>query len=678
MAIQIVSHKNEDSCYAVQVISQGNTYRTWLTYELHPTMPEERSLLLIKGTIDFLEEDERKAYQDLFNCLKTGVGERTEHTKSIVNLLVGGQVKLKGVRIAVHKFGPVPVYIPNKSYDIQLKSQHENVKHLKVQLALYPTMPYVLPKKHGEKGSRNQHEFMNSSSEYIKSLQIGFGRIMQRYLEDVAEDFFDIEHHLGLRRVLQRGKQAETTLTESIKAKLVKALISPRILEHYRKCNGETNDNVINSACKLFEENTNWVLTAAFARIYAQFFLNALYEQVGIESRVQQYREDLARLEGEFDARIHPGSFQDAVEDKLPDLATLLRAIKAYDSWDTSELENLHANALWAQGFVNFARFISGLRAFAREFSLTPQKCRIFISHHHNVPSTEVLKSQLTNWVDREAKETLSLLQFKTNAGPSIRPSISKLIWLSDTVNAIVPTKPVPISTGSSTKSYEWIAIEAEHGLLLNKRVRYLVEDNTSKENVIDGFKQMSEEFLAPAPALSRETRIQRLIESFQDHVFTPFTVQNMNVSAEALDSRVSQGFKEEIKQATRFRHQELVTGFVERFPGEVQSTLARLQCLVPYPKKGPKSWLGVHLKKNWPRVYRNEEYAKQAVTRAWAAAKKQALSINGKSHYLLKLNNNRYYSGMLHRILEALMPKATQIEIAEFERIVIERILPS
>jgi len=134
--------------------------------------------------------------------------------------------------------------------------------------------------------------------------------------------------------------------------------------------------------------------------------------------------------------------------------------------------------------FVQFARFVATLK---RE-GLTPTAGRIFISSHHDAPVTEVLGAQISHYIKSRYADRVEVLSVRErDAGVRFRNALTASIWLSDTVSEIVPRNGEFIR-GEADKVYLWIAREAEYGILLGKRVIYLVEKGGNEERVRANF----------------------------------------------------------------------------------------------------------------------------------------------------------------------------------------------
>ena len=659
MAIQIVPPKKEDSCYEFRARTDSNSHKTWLTYEIYPKKPLHRTLLLANGSYELLDPSEHSAYDNFLEHLGAEQGRKTEHAKSLVNRIATGSIHLPGVRVAIHRFGPVPVFVPERLFPIDFRRTM-----LDTQLALYPNVQ-----------TRTAPMWKSTETpEFVRSLNIGFGRIMQRYLEDVGQNFHDIEHHLGLREVFRRAKECETVLAESIFLKLRHAHPTDEVWKLHRS--NKTLGLTQHLSCELFKRETDAIFSASFARIVALYLLNEFYDQIAIDSRSAHYREEFCELERRINLCTHKGFYDEALG-RLLDVNVLNRAVAAYDNDDQTELAHLRADSEWAARFIEFSKFLTKLRHFTREFRLSPQTGRVFISYHHDVPHAEILKLQIESLIGKEpGSSNLRVLYFKADPGPPLRPSIKPLIWLADAVDAIILTQEALESAGTMDNGHHWIGLEAEHGLFLGKRLIFIVEEGVQLEQVINEFRRLQpEDLLSPALCLpDNHQRIDRLIDSLRDQVFAVFKVTEMNTSPDAIDPRVGRVYPATARAVVSKRQVDLLSGFFEQFPPQVRKTLVRIQKLVPEPKSESKKWLARKLSENWHRAYPTENDGAKAITNAWNLARARALRFANRKEYLLSLNKSHCYSGRLRTILISMNSTMTADDIKAMEQEILTR----
>lgn len=185
---QIIPPFREESAYSYRIRQSGLDVNAYLTYDV-PNTSDQRSILLVNRSNAFISDVHRAEYNRLIERIRESSGHITG-MKNIVNRLVEGEfAKLPNVRVAVHRYGPVPVYVLPESYVIKNMGTS-----LKVQIGVYPDLVSQISRP-----SVNLNlPFLSNTSEFVRSLSVGLGLMFRRYLEDVGEGMFDIEHHLNL------------------------------------------------------------------------------------------------------------------------------------------------------------------------------------------------------------------------------------------------------------------------------------------------------------------------------------------------------------------------------------------------------------------------------------------------------------------------------------------------
>src|SRR5712692_5238901 len=516
---QVLSPARENSTYRYRIRQAGLDFNAYLTYEI-PQVSDERTILLVNVSYAFISDEHKFEYNRFIERIRESAGRFTG-MKNIVNRLADKEFsKLPNVRVAVHKYGPVPVYVLPEKYSIANLG-----KILQVQIGVYPD----IKSQFGSRKSINlKLPFLSTGSEFIRSLNLGLGLMFRRYLEDVGEGMFDIEYHLNLAGVFDRAKEIEAILAESVKSKLDVAFPSVSSFQYP----SNEQDTLVN---ELFEKEKDWLLTARYARQYALYFLNELYGHIGMESRSQSYLDSFKDIQRQFDSLFELGYYQNA-RTRLSAVATLSKALRAYLDEDYEKIGeiDLASEPLWTRRFVQFGKFIASLN----KEKIAATAGRIFISYHHDVPVTEVLKSQIQDYIKSQFGDRVHVLSVReSSAGIHFKSPIRSRIWLSDTIKGIVPKNTQTIS-GDNDKDYLWIAREVEYGLLLGKRIVYLVEKDIDDDRVLRDLRR-ARISLIPTDARVPEWLNQELVESFTECTRASFIVDNVGGTQEHLDPKV-------------------------------------------------------------------------------------------------------------------------------------------
>lgn len=649
-SIQIIPPTKEENRYRYRLRAAGNDYRGYLTYEL-PRNSDHRTILLVNASHPFIASENQAEYDRLIQRISESI-QRIAGAKNIVNRLAEGEfANLPNVRIAIHKYGPVPVYVLPQKFGIQHFGDD-----IEVQIGVYPHLKSL---KSGSQISLLL-PFLTTKAEFVRSLGIGLGPLFQRYLEDVGEAMYDIKHHLSLPGIFDRAKEIEAILAESIKTKLDSVMPTKLTFEH-----PQSEDEKL--VKELFERESDWIFTARYSRQFALYFLNELYRIIGVESRSTSYLGGFQNIQTEFDALLGNG-YVKAWRSELPLVATLSKTIRAYNDGDYDTIKEIvvHDEPLWVQRFVQFARFIAALH----DEKLAPMAGRIFISYHHDVPVTEVLMGQIIDYIKSNFPNRVEVLSVKERgAGVKFKSPIRARIWLSDTIGGIVPRETEAIS-GGRVKDYVWIAREAEYGLLLGKRVIYLVETGMDEERMLYDLRNGEpSESLIPTNARVPEYLRKELIDSFTQHTRANFTVSTTDPTKQHLDPNIRDVIHAEAEKAIKRRHRDVLVGFYRQFPEGARRTLKHIQELVPYPTELPKQALIRKLVAKYRNTYADDKRAEKALTNAWNLAKHRALLINDRPMSLIRLLKKKNYTGNLREILKALRPDLNKAQILTWEK---------
>jgi hypothetical protein len=420
----------------------------------------------------------------------------------------------------------------------------------------------------------------------------------------------------------------------------------------------------------LFEKEYNWIFIARYARQFALYFLNELYRIIGVESRSDSYLGGFTLIRDEFDALLGKDYVRNSLKE-LPLVALLSRALRAYRDGDSDTLReiNVDGETLWVRRFVQFARFVANIN---RE-QLPPTTGRIFISYQHDVPVTEVLLGQINDYIRRNFPNRVEILSVRETAtGVKFKSPIRARIWLSDTVSEIVPKSTVNIS-GDQVKNYNWIAHEAEYGLLLGKRIIYLVEKGADEAQIrAELMNRSRDDGLIPSSARVPDWLQERLLQSFTEYTRAIFAVDTTQTSEQDLDPSVIKAIHGEAEKAIERRHRDILLGFHRQFPEWARRTLKHVQETVPYPKAAKKKALSSQFAIKYKSSYRDEKAAEKAITNTWNLARHRALLIGEKSMPLMRLLDGRKYSGSLRQIMKELRPDLSKTKIDEWERTIL------
>jgi hypothetical protein len=248
---------------------------------------------------------------------------------------------------------------------------------------------------------------------------------------------------------------------------------------------------------------------------------------------------------------------------------------------------------------------------------------------------------------------------------------IKSSIWHCDTFGGFLPKKITGLN--ERDKNYLWIAREAEHALLLNKRTIFFAEDGIDERTVKADLGNEGMGFLVPNARTDRE-RAKKIIERYENYTRARFAVSSTVTVWKDLDSSVRNIIIEEAQRSINARHDAIIIGLFNQFPDDVRNTIARIQQIVPFGKGLSKQTLTDRLMKMYPRYYLGEEQVRNLITNAWKAAKKRTLDFNDRQVALMSLRNRKYVGG-LRRILQLMRPDLDNAKIGNWEKNLLTRI---
>lgn len=499
---------------------------------------------------------------------------------------------------------------------------------------------------------------LDTKENLLKSCRIHLDLLLRSYLEEVAAEFFDIEHHASRIETFQRLKQVEDVLAASVKPKLEAIL------------NTKKQSHLFRLAQQIWASFSLSVVSAALGRVFALRLVNELYRCLGVWDRVQDYEDQWLQVSaslrdlfgGSFDALFQAGSD--------PDL--LRRAREEFAGDDIDGLDRLAMEAhgrLWLQRFIEFARFVWIIRR-ERPSVGTP---RLFISAQHRIaPSTafvQTVGTVLQGRVLRDGRPLAEISQVGRGTGGDehhIERLVKSRIWNSDVVLGVIPKDWTNAHDGG-VKNLEWVAREADHALLLNRRLHLFVKNGTDRAQVHGEFQKRFP-LLSPAEGrLSEEERRRLLPERFRE-----FSTDEFQYDGDAPDVKRL----EEVVDSARRRHaQDLVRGWLRQFSRTDRYVILKVQQVARY--KTTKTEILSRLLQAGinDRFFGDHDEARHAFERAWENSRKRFLRINEYKVSLIAREGHSY-RGTLRGILERLRPELTPQQTSRWHDSLVNQIL--
>jgi hypothetical protein len=669
-----------NSCYDFRIVREGREGVAELTYNLNDPSSSRR-LLRLRETDALRLFNELPAnrqfeqFRDQVKDMKSrGIGNISIAKGMVLDQYDSAQ-RNPDHGIAVHRMGPVPVFLLPETLTGKLPTLEVNGLSIDPIIGIYPSLPG------GEAGTKTLYK-----QDLLRSYNIQLDIMLQKYLEDTGEHFHDIENHLPRRDVLNRAKQAEAVLKQSLEDKI------ELILTHVE---GDLDVDLHPLAVRVWDSFSVSIMTAALARVFALHLLNELYRILGMADKSAKYEDDWHRFsavfrdlstDSDFDDLFVPGS----------ELSLLRDARTHYlAESDDSDFEALHAQAAergirWVQDFTNFARFVAGLR---RE-SPSVGTGRLFISLQHNVSAATGFFQSVSEYIrNQKTSNGQPIVQILAVGNESPGTDIERLvrlrIWLSDLLLAVIPRDWETSAIGEQ-KDLTWVVREVDYAILLERLLRLFLEEGVDRDKILQKFEDDINPMAPTHGRYDHGHRKDRRVRKLQDVVSNSFTYKAETRLSPDLQAQIDLVIGE-----TRERHsRDVITGFLRQFEhpemilkilnltnfaqsknwicnqiAEEQRAALLQQRMSPVLNLQEKKRLRIKIDKDV------SEYRKRVAARfdrVRRAIANRALMIHGQEWRLFETSGpsaKRTYKSNLRGILKALMPEADDQHLVKMHK---------
>ncbi|WP_027879251.1 hypothetical protein [Mesoflavibacter zeaxanthinifaciens] len=624
--IKIIQPNENDNGYKYEFVINGEKGTGYLTYDLLDNLKKRTLLLTTKSNI-IKSKKVKRSFDTLRNQIELYKSKGSFYTaKGIVNSIYDKEFNIPHISIAVHRFGSIPVCVLPEKFKVVFNG-HER----ECRIGVYP---YIENKAK----SSNEHQALTSKLEFLRSLKIRLDVVFNRYLEDVAENFFDIENHSDLPAAIKKAKSCESILSESITSKTdainsTTRGLSNQFFYELTKTKRELNDLYGDSIFKV-----------RYAKYFAYFFINELYKIIGFSSK--DFKEKFRKLKNDkidYDSRIKNDN----------DLILLRQSILNYHSEKVDKtLEDDLANqtsSLWVKRFINFSTFLYNLR---EQSLISPLNTKIFLSNRFTKSDSQTLRYKIEHLIEQHFANRVELITVKeTTPGKFINEVVKSKIWLSTATYSVIPN-----TEDSDEANFDWLTKEAIHSVTLQNKLLFILSKSHNK-NLIKNFKNYidkSSNFLNPE-CRNIELAKSNLIRKLNNKLHA---IHDIN---ETDDEGFNKSLIESIKSLIELRVINIIDAWLNQFSDDISSAILDINILLNYPTGISKASRKVF---KWTSAIDDEnentlnDYKKK-FRYVWSQIRKRKLIIDNEEYMLIKQigsGNKTKYQQNLDTVLTALI----------------------
>lgn len=644
-----------------------NTVTAHLTYSVDNRTLDERAILLASYHKSFVSDDLRNAWKELVNETEKRSSGNFYQDKHFVSVIKSNPGKYRNLGIAVHHFGPVPIMYTGIFHKVEL---HDQIVDAEVVLYYNRT---------NSKGDLFKGMFPTDFV-LLESLKDDFSKVMLRYMEDVSQILRAISRQADLASTFEWAKLAEDFTGRSIQSKLKRAVPKLVAWRNWKAENYQSLTPLEHVTCELYDQEHDEIYLAQYFRFTVLYFLNELYSHIGLESKSKDYLKNIDSNRVEYDSLKGQGASAH-LEGNFGILKTLSQIRKLYQEDELDRLEDVVTQDTWIDCIKYFAVFL----LYLNRLKVSPIKGRLFLSYTHNSRVPELVKRQIESYFQFHHTNEIEVLKGeKLDFDDKIRDSIQSLIWSADRTIVIVPKDMTKLGR-EARGTYEWLAIEAEHALLLRQKVNYFIEEGFDKEAFEKELKKENLARLVPmALAYPRGAdRAEALFKDFKRRKQVMFSMSGKRDDNHwaNLDSNLREALDHNYERAVKFRHNNLVKGYLHMFS---EDNLILLKCISTLGKNRTKKEFVKALKRKYSDEkglpFKSEKSCERIFTAAWDNFRNRSLVILGEKHALMRkdiIGKSHQYSSNLKRILKALQPNLKKEEIENWMEKLFDQVLP-
>lgn len=650
-----------------------------LTCSLPGPDSEDRDLLLVNENAYEIPRRLKAEFDRFAKAFAAPTGQRIAKQKSLANAVLRADPRIRKdlphVGVAVHKLGPVPVFlIPDATYETSW-----NGRKIEVRVAVHPL--------NQQSGAITAFSPGTATRELIDSLAGNLGRIMTRYFGDVAILFEEIEHTADHLLAARHCREIRRAIGESIKTKL--DILLPRQSNRSQR---EDDKGVISyleefgpdhtRAREVYQANWMSVTLAGYVATIASYLVSKTYQHLGFIDRNADEKADFAALKTGVEDRHGPGAFDEFLHHHSD--CVLLKAVldKYLQGQEIRDDDLVSARTDWSRQLAQYIRFLSVLA----NWSTAGNVPRIFFSRPHHGRSTSVAEDHIYRWLVSGAGHTSTeqlahvITAEQAGEGSNIRSAITAGIWQSDAMFCIFP---------SDYSDYRWIVREAEYARLLRKRLYFFIEDavDTGKIRLVlkpevridapedDEVVAVAEDkqlgCLVPS-ARTPAGRARRLLQSFDEKPYIRFR------SGADMDPQVESALQRIWPEIRNARLTCLLLGYLHHFTARELRALAVIEDVAPWPDSLRKAALSKSLAEAQPDRF-DITLAHHAITSLWEKSQRWYVDVKAgaalhQAMSIVQMPQHNRYSGCFERLLAKLKPEQSADEIRDWRCNLLEK----
>lgn len=530
-----------------------------LTYRLHPTeRAPERDLLRItqQGAFRlFPGLQTTEGYRRFLERVPPGDLGALRRAKALAVDL--GRRQDPELAIAVHQFGPVPVFLLPERITVSQRN-----KPVQCDIAVYPDL-------NGYSGDRSIPSNQRSGplSVYLQAYGIDLATTLLKYQEDVGEFFHDMRFYLSRTEVAEACRMARDTLSGSLRRKLSDI---DRGLQ-------SSVDEERELACALVDRYGHEIRVAELACELGTGLVNEMLVHCGVGSHRwdrQSWSEAITSLACEPG----PDGDADGIVDLLMDCATVMGGDHAPEpeQWQALSGRGDRSGVPWLGAFVDMTGHILRLRRHEAE----AQRARVFVSHRHDDSVAGSFFDDLEERINSEFALRCDL-ERGTSGGPKkeICESARIGVWRSDVLLCAIPPRSGAGADKPDDMALAWVLSELDHGCLTMRQcIPYVAAEWRAHRSraadglraVIDGFRSL----LAPSQdrvrSGGRQANLRRVLV---DEVTRELSVGHRNDPA----TNPQELARDVVERALYVRAMEALVSLMLQIPQQSRSAVAHL-----------------------------------------------------------------------------------------------------